>query len=48
MDNGTAGWGQTSDGASGWGEQDEPSKVSGWGGPSANTGKPGKGNESKA
>lgn len=45
-DNGTTSWGQTTDGATGWGEQDEPSKVSGWGGPSSNTGKPGKANKS--
>lgn len=44
MDNGTGSWGQASDAGTGWGEQDEPSKVSGWGGPSANTGKPGKAN----
>lgn len=42
MDNGTAGWGQASDGATGWGEPDEPSKAPGWGGPSPNPGKPGK------
>lgn len=44
-DNGTASWGQASDGATGWGEQDEPSKVSGWGGPPSNAGKHGEADE---
>lgn len=42
MDNGTAAWGQASDAAAGWGEPDEPGKVSSWGTPSSTSGKPGK------
>lgn len=42
VDNGTATWGQVSEAATGWGEPDEPGKVSGWGTPSSNSVKPGK------
>lgn len=42
VDNGTAAWGQVSDTATGWGEPDEPGKVSSWGAPSSTSGKPGK------
>lgn len=42
MDNGTAAWGQSQDAATGWGDQDEPGKASGWGNPSPNPGKTGK------
>lgn len=42
VDNGTATWGQASEAATGWGETDEPGKVSSWGTPSSNSGKPGK------
>lgn len=45
MDNGTSAWGQVSDSSTGWGEPDEPGKVSGWGSPSPNSGKPGKNNK---
>uniref|UniRef100_A0A3Q3VNQ1 Uncharacterized protein n=1 Tax=Mola mola TaxID=94237 RepID=A0A3Q3VNQ1_MOLML len=38
VDNGTAAWGQVSDSSTGWGEPDEPGKVSGWGSPSPNSG----------
>nr|XP_040047405.1 trinucleotide repeat-containing gene 6B protein-like isoform X2 [Gasterosteus aculeatus aculeatus] len=41
VDNGTATWGQSSDAAASWGDPDEPSKASGWGNPSPNSGKPG-------
>ncbi|XP_034045510.1 trinucleotide repeat-containing gene 6B protein-like isoform X2 [Thalassophryne amazonica] len=34
VDNGTAAWGQASDATTGWGDTDDPSKVSGWGNPS--------------
>lgn len=42
VDNGTAAWGQASDAATGWGEPDEPGKVSSWGTASSTSGKPGK------
>lgn len=45
VDNGTATWGQSSDAAASWGDPDEPSKASGWGNPSPNSGKPGKRNK---
>ena len=41
-DNGNTTWGQASDATTGWGDQEEPSKPSGWGNPSPNPGKPGK------
>ncbi|XP_075940439.1 trinucleotide repeat-containing gene 6B protein-like isoform X2 [Anarhichas minor] len=39
VDNGTATWGQSSEASTGWGDQEEPGKASGWGNPSPNSGK---------